>query len=165
MKVPYTKSGTCGDTTFQASRWGSQISYPYRSHIPYDPKSPRQTAVRGIFGLIAARWRTLSEAQRRLWRQAGPTHKTRMRLGNGPMPGYNYFVQVNVMRVNRGLPQIDVPPEYAQEPPEQTTVPELREVPLLRPLPLPSIPEPHPWVSVTALAAARERRLCGPPSG
>jgi hypothetical protein len=28
------------------------------------------------------------------------------------MPGFNYFVQVNVARVNRGLGQVDLPLEF-----------------------------------------------------
>ena len=41
------------------------------------------------------------------------TRKTRRRLLQcGRMPGFNYFVQVNVARVNRGLPEVDLPLEF-----------------------------------------------------
>jgi len=41
------------------------------------------------------------------------TRKTRPRLLQcGRMPGFNYFVQVNVARVNRGLAQVDLPLEF-----------------------------------------------------
>ncbi len=39
------------------------------------------------------------------------TRKTPRRLGQQwPMPGFNYYVQVNVARARRGLPLADVPP-------------------------------------------------------
>ena len=41
------------------------------------------------------------------------TRKTRPRLLQcGRMPGFNYFVQINVTRVNRGLAQVDLPLEF-----------------------------------------------------
>jgi hypothetical protein len=30
----------------------------------------------------------------------------------GRMPGFNYFVKTNVARANRGLAQVDLPPEF-----------------------------------------------------
>ena len=135
MHVPYTKSGTRGDTTFARNRYG-QISYPWISHVPFNPRTPLQMHVRKNFAAISARWRQLTEAQRQLWLRAGPQHQTRMRLGRGPLPGYNYFVQINVLRVNRGLSQVDVPPEYA--PPSEPAQParELRALPLAHPAPV-----------------------------
>ena len=108
MKEPYTKAGKRGNVVYQRARYG-QISYPY--HVPANPRTPAQRAIRGVFGAVSARWRTLTEAQRRLWCDAGKTRKTRRRLGQQwPMPGYNYYVQVNVARARRGLPPVDVPP-------------------------------------------------------
>jgi hypothetical protein len=41
------------------------------------------------------------------------TKKTKPRLMQcGRMPGFNYFVQINVARVNRGLAQVDLPLEF-----------------------------------------------------
>jgi hypothetical protein len=55
----------------------------------------------------------LSEAQRLVWIAIASTRKTRRRLLQcGRMPGFNYFVQVNVARVNRGLAQVDLPLEF-----------------------------------------------------
>ena len=65
------------------------------------------------FGGVSARWRTLTEAHRRVWMAVARTRKTRPRLLQcGRMPGFNYFVQVNVARVNRGLAQVDLPLEF-----------------------------------------------------
>ena len=45
------------------------------------------------------------------------TRKTRPRLLQcGRMPGFNYFVQVNVARVNRGLAQVDLPEDWRENP-------------------------------------------------
>ena len=108
MKEPYTKAGQRGNVVYQRARYG-QISYPYP--VPPNPRTAAQRAIRGVFGAVSARWRTLTEAQRRLWCGAGKTRKTRRRLGQQwPMPGYNYYVQVNVARARRGLPPVDVPP-------------------------------------------------------
>jgi hypothetical protein len=109
MKVPYTKAGKCGNIVYQRARYG-QISYPY--HVPANPRTPAQTAVRGKFGAVSARWRTLTEAQRQLWCKIGRSKKTRRRLGKQwPMPGFYYFVRVNVFLAHRGLEQVDLPPD------------------------------------------------------
>ena len=114
MKVPYTKSGKCGDTVWQRNRYG-QISYP--AFIPANPRSPAQLLVRGNFGSVSARWRTLTESQRVSWCVAGRSKKTRRRLGQcWPLPGFNYFVKTNLWLVNRGQPQVDLPPVEPQPP-------------------------------------------------
>ena len=108
MSVPYTQCGKRGDTVWQRNRYG-QISYPY--HKPANPRTAAQRFVRAHFGLISARWRTLSEEQRLAWSRAAKSRKTRRRLGQRwPMMGYNYFIQVNVLLVNRGLEPVDWPP-------------------------------------------------------
>jgi hypothetical protein len=64
MKAPYTKSGKCGDIVWQNARYG-QICYP--AFIPANPRTPAQVAVRGNFGAVSARWRTITEEQRLIW--------------------------------------------------------------------------------------------------
>ena len=113
MKVPYTKSGKCGTTVWQRNRYG-QISYPL--FIPINPRTPAQVAVRLIFAAVSARWRTLTKEQQALWIAAARTKKSRLRLTCGPLTGFNYFVKVNVALANRGLPQVDLPPEQWQSP-------------------------------------------------
>ncbi len=111
MKVrDIPRSGKRGDRVWQRNRF-CQYSYP--AFVPYNPRSPRQVAVRTNFGGVSARWRTLTEAQRLVWIAIASTRKTRRRLLQcGRMPGFNYFVQVNVARVNRGLAQVDLPLEF-----------------------------------------------------
>ena len=114
MSVPYTKCGKSGDTVWQRNRYG-QISYPY--HIPANPKTAAQRLVRGNFGVVSARWRTLTEEQRQVWLRAAKDKKTRRRLGKSfRLGGFNYFVRVNVALANRGLPQVDLPPEDGPQP-------------------------------------------------
>ena len=111
MKVlDIPRSGKRGDRVWQRNRF-CQYSYP--AFVPYNPRTPAQIAVRAAFSEVSARWRTLSEAQRRVWMAVSRTRKTRPRLLQcGRMPGFSYFVQVNVARVNRGLAQVDLPLEF-----------------------------------------------------
>jgi hypothetical protein len=111
MALPYTQSGKCGGLVWQRNRYG-QICYPL--FVPCNPRTAAQRAVRGTFGAVSARWRSLTQSQRDLWDAAGRTKKSRYRLGRGPLTGFNYFVKVNVALVNRGLPQLDLPPGYLQ---------------------------------------------------
>ena len=115
MKTPYTMCGKRGDTIFQRNRYG-QISYPYQSHIPSNPRSSAQRFVRGNFASVSKRWRTITEAQRLQWCSAAKTQLSRCRLGQRfPLRGFYYFVRVNVALANRGLPQVDLPPAERAE--------------------------------------------------
>jgi hypothetical protein len=109
MKVPYTKSGKCGNMVWQRNRYG-QICYP--AFVPFNPRTPAQTSVRGVFAAVSARWRTLTQAQRDVWIAVAWNVWSKPRLGSGRLPGYNLFVKVNVPLANQGLAQIDLPPEH-----------------------------------------------------
>jgi hypothetical protein len=114
MSMPYTKSGKCGGTVWQRNRYG-QISYP--AFIPFNPRSPAQVAVRGNFGGVSARWRKLTEEQRRIWMAVALTIKSKPRLGqSGPLTGCQLFVKINVALANRGKAQVDLPPAYLRSP-------------------------------------------------
>ena len=104
------RSGKCQGRVWQRNRF-CQYSYPAFS--PFNPRTPAQVAVRANFAAVSARWRTLSEAQRRVWIAVARTRKTKPRLLQcGRLPGFNFFVQTNVALVNRGLPQADLPLEF-----------------------------------------------------
>jgi hypothetical protein len=114
MKVPYTKSGKCGQTVWQRNRYG-QISYP--AFVPFNPRTPSQMAVRQIFRAVSARWRTLTQEQRDAWIAVAATMKSKPRLFQcGALTGFNFFVKLNVSLANRGIAQIDLPTEHAQPP-------------------------------------------------
>jgi hypothetical protein len=106
------RSGKRGDRVWQRNRYG-QYSYP--AFVPFNPRTPAQVAVRGVFGAVSARWRTLSEAQRVAWCAAARHKKSRVRLRQcGPLSGFLYFVKVNVALANRGVAQVDLPPEHSE---------------------------------------------------
>ena len=108
MKRPYTKSGKCGAMVWQRNRYG-QICYP--AFIPRNPRTPAQQAIRGIFGAVSQRWRTLTEAQRLAWIAAAALILSKPRLAqSGALTGLQLFVKVNVYLAYRGLAQVDLPP-------------------------------------------------------
>jgi len=113
MKVlDIPRSGKRGDRVWQRNRYG-QYSYP--AFVPFNPRTPAQVAVRGVFGGVSARWRTLSEAQRVIWCAVARHKKSRVRLRQcGPLSGFLYFVKINVALANRGVAQVDQPPEHCE---------------------------------------------------
>ena len=113
MKVlDIPRSGKRGNWVWQSNRYG-QYSYP--AFIPFNPRTPAQVAIRGIFGAVAARWRTLSEAQRFIWCLIASTMKSKPRLRQcGRLTGFLLFVKINVALAHRGLAQVDLPPGYSE---------------------------------------------------
>ena len=112
MKVlDIPRSGKRGDRVWQSNRYG-QYSYP--AFVPFNPRTPAQVAVRGVFGAVSARWRTLREEERLMWCAAAKHKKSRVRLRQcGPLTGFLYFVKINVALANRGVAQVDLPPEHS----------------------------------------------------
>ena len=97
---------------WQSNRYG-QYSYPL--FIPFNPRTPAQVAVRGTFGAVSARWRTLTEEQRVIWCAEAKTRRSKPRLQQcGRLTGFLLFVKINVALANRGLAQVDLPPESSQ---------------------------------------------------
>ena len=113
MKVlDIPRSGKRGNRVWQSNRYG-QYSYP--AFIPFNPRTPAQVAVRGTFVAVSARWRTLTEEQRVIWCAEAKTRRSKPRLQQcGRLTGFLYFVKINVALANRGLAQVDLPPEYSQ---------------------------------------------------
>ena len=119
LEIP--KSGKCGGTVWQRNRY-CQYSYP--AFIPYNPRTAAQVAVRGAFGAVSARWRTLTEEQRIIWCRVARTKWSKPRLcQKGRLTGILPFMKVNVALANRGLAQVDLPPGYLEVP--QPAVPTL----------------------------------------
>src|SRR5512140_104341 len=108
MSVPYTKSGKCGQVVWQRNRHG-QICYP--AFIPANPNTPAQRNVRGNFKTASKHRKVLTDEQQDAWKKFARGKLSRPRLGRRyPLPAYNVFVQVNVRRLNQGLPLLDFPP-------------------------------------------------------
>jgi hypothetical protein len=139
MKVPYTKAGKSGNVVWQRNRH-CQISYPYC--IQANSRTIDKLHIRASFGSVSTRWRTLTEEQRVSWCGAGKKRKTRRRLGLcWPLPGFNYFVKINVALAYRGQAQTDLPTEDSPRP--GTSVPNL-SLTLLPQAHQPSTESPHP---------------------
>ena len=113
MKVlDIPRAGKRGNMVWQSNRYGQ---YSYRAFVPVNPRTPAQMAVRGMFGAVSKRWRTLTEDQRIAWCAVAKRKKSRPRLGQcGSLSGFLYFVKINVVLANRGLPQVDLPPEASE---------------------------------------------------
>ena len=110
LEIP--KSGKCGDRVWQRNRYGQ---YSYAVFVPFNPRTPAQVAVRGVFGGVSARWRRLSEEQRLIWCAVARHKKSRPRLRQcGRLTGFLYFVKINVALANRGVAQVDLPPEHCE---------------------------------------------------
>ena len=108
LEIP--QSGKRGDRVWQSNRYG-QYSYP--AFVPFNPRTPAQVAVRGVFGAVSVRWRTLKEEERLIWCAAARRKKSRVRLRQcGPLSGFLYFMKINVALANRGVAQVDLPPEH-----------------------------------------------------
>ena len=59
----------------------------------------------------------MTESQRLAWCRRGKSKKTRRRLGKRwPLPGYNYYMRVNVVLANRGQPLLVLPPAEPWQP-------------------------------------------------
>jgi hypothetical protein len=113
MKVlDIPRSGERGNRVWQSNRYG-QYSYP--AFIPFNPSTPAQVSVRGTFGAVSFRWRTLTEEQRIIWCAVARTKRSKPRPRQcGPLTGFLLFVKINVALANRGLAQVDLPAEYYQ---------------------------------------------------
>ena len=113
MKVlDIPRAGKRGGYVWQRNRY-CQYSYP--AFTPRNPRTPAQMAVRGTFGAVSARWRTITEEHRLVWCAVARTKKSKVRLMQcGPLSGFLYFVKVNVALANRGLAQVDLPPEHSE---------------------------------------------------
>jgi|SRR5208282_5804920 len=110
LEIP--KSGKCRDRVWQSNRYGQ---YSYAAFVPFNPRTPGQVAIRGVFGGVSARWRTLAEQQRIIWCAAARHKKSRPRLRQcGPLTGFLYFVKINVALAYRGVGQVDLPPEHCE---------------------------------------------------
>jgi hypothetical protein len=69
---------------------------------------------------------------------AGKTKQTRRRLGlSWPLPGFNYFVKINVALAYRGQAQTDLPPIDSPQP--GTPVPSLLHTLILQAQQVPTV--------------------------
>ena len=110
LKSP--QSGKRGPVVSFKNRYGQAE----REHVvPINPRTPAQVRARSDFGRASARWRTLTDAQRRAWMATAKDAPSRSRLGqSGPLTGCALFVKINSNLAAIGLPQVDMPPDFPQ---------------------------------------------------
>lgn len=89
---------------------------------PSNTITPARTRVRQQMATISNAWKnTLTEPQRQAWRIAGPTAALNPHLQNrGPLTGWNYFQQVNQVRLALGLTLLAAPPAQTSPDPAAT---------------------------------------------
>jgi hypothetical protein len=108
------QSGKRGLNVSQNSAFG-QVSRTLA--IPSNPRSSAQMSVRANLSQVAARWRSLQEAQRVAWVAAAKEAKSNTRLGqNGPLSGFLFFTKINCTLAQFGQQQVDAPPAQPQFP-------------------------------------------------
>ena len=108
------QSGKRGLNVSQAGQFG-QISRALA--IPSNPRTPSQMGVRTILSRVAARWRSLQEAQRAAWMAAAKETRSITRLGqNGNLSGFQLFAKINCTLSQFGQDQVDAPPAQPQFP-------------------------------------------------
>jgi hypothetical protein len=115
MKVlDIPRSGKRGSRVWQRNRY---CQYSYDAFIPFNPRTPAQVTVRGTFSAVSARWRELTDEQRKIWCQVARTKWSKPRLcQKGRLTGILLFMKVNVALANQGLAQVDLPPGYLKVP-------------------------------------------------
>src|ERR1039457_5156915 len=71
--------------------------------------------VRTTLGRVAARWRSLQEAQRAAWMAAAKETKSNCRLGqNGALSGFLLFTKINCTLAQFGQDPVTAPPPSPQ---------------------------------------------------
>jgi len=79
--------------------------------IPGNPRTEGQLNRRQVLGTMAHNWRTITEAQRLAWNEAGKAVRSDSRLGqSGPLSGFLLFVKVNCNLQIVGEPAVNTPP-------------------------------------------------------
>ena len=102
-------TGKTGSTVVFTGRYG--VVCRSRS-TPLNPRSQRQTEVRGHLAVQTGRFRQLTEAQRQAWNaEAATYHSKRWHGQSGPLTGLQLFVRVNCKLALLGLDPLDTPPE------------------------------------------------------
>lgn len=95
-------------TVFSKNRYGA---YARTKVSPVNPQTPRQSAIRAIFGSLSQAWRGLTEEQRLAWINAAPNFPVTDQFGNiRYLSGNALFVRLNTVLLNAGEAQMSMPP-------------------------------------------------------
>lgn len=102
-------AGKIGGTVYARNRYGQ---YARSWANPVNPRSDRQTAIRGIIGALGDLWgQTLTDDQRASWENYASNVEMKNRLGETiQLSGFNHFCRSNAVRIHAGLvPVLDAP--------------------------------------------------------
>jgi hypothetical protein len=115
MKVlDIPQAGKIGTVVAASNRYGQ---YRRQLVIPANPRTRAQVGVRHAFGVITARWRTLTQDQRDAWMATAAAANSLPRLGqSGPLTGAQLFTRINCSRAALGFDPLDDPPPLPQFP-------------------------------------------------
>lgn len=95
-------AGKIGGTVYARNRYGQ---YARSWANPVNPRSDRQTAIRGIIGALGDLWgQSLSDDQRAGWENYASNVEMKNRLGETiQLSGFNHFCRSNAVRIHAGL--------------------------------------------------------------
>ena len=95
-------AGKIGGTVYARNRYGQ---YARSWANPVNPRSDRQTAIRGIIGALGDLWgQTLTDDQRAGWENYASNVDMKNRLGETiQLSGFNHFCRSNAVRIHAGL--------------------------------------------------------------
>jgi hypothetical protein len=105
LDVP--KSGKLGTVVAQQGRYG-QILRPLG--LTKKSRTPLQAVHRRIFGVVAARWKTLTSDQQLQWINAAPGYQSSPSCGqSGPLTGMQLFAKQNCINMTYGAELTETP--------------------------------------------------------
>lgn len=85
--------GAAGGNVFARNRSGA---YVRNRTTPINPQSLPQMAARGLFGILAQQWRTLTQSQRDAWADMAPNYPYLNKLGEERIySGEQLFIKLN----------------------------------------------------------------------
>ena len=109
------QSGKLGDKVASRNHYGP---YEHKHFVPEKAPSSRQVDTREAWGILAAAWDELTEAQRELWRRHAHETPSRRRLGHSHwLIGSVLYQKLNFPRVKIGLPPLEAPSRRPSFPP------------------------------------------------
>jgi hypothetical protein len=111
------QSGKLGDIVASRNHYGP---YLHKHFAPRKQPSRAQVRAREAWGILAAAWDDLTEAQRLLWNREGPETPSRRRLGRSHgLIGSVLWQKLNYPRVLIGLKPLEAPtsrPSFPRNP-------------------------------------------------
>lgn len=118
--------GSLGGNVFSRNKGGAYVRQRVK---PINPNTPKQAQVRGTFGTLQARWRSLTQAQQDTWKAAVANYTAVNRVGDTiQYTPLQLFTRCNMTLIEGGEAQID----EIQESPGSDVVVALKG-------------GPHPW--------------------